>query len=97
MTAAVGCEFTVLSAEAARRGDRSLRRAVVLAAAASATGYAVLVLSQLSVVAEFGVLLALSVGVAYGSAVFVVWATRTPGALPALSRVDRDERLVGVR
>jgi len=97
LTAAVGCEFTVLSAEAARRGDRSLRRAVVLAAAASATGYAVLVLSQLSVVAEFGVLLALSVGVAYGSAVFVVWATRTPGALPALSRVDRDERLVGVR
>lgn len=97
LTAAVGCEFTVLAAEAARRTNQSLYRAVALAAAASATGYAVLLFSQLSVVAEFGLLLALSVGVAFGSAVFVVWLTRTPAVADALNKVDSDERLVGVK
>ncbi|WP_226369824.1 MMPL family transporter [Pseudonocardia oceani] len=97
LTAAVGCEFTVLAAEAARRGDRSLHRAVLLAAAASATGYAVLMFSQLSVVAQFGLLLAVSVGVAMGSAVFVVWLARTSGPARPLDTVDRDHRLVGVQ
>lgn len=97
LTAAVGCEFTVLAAEAARRGDRPLRRAVALAAAASATGYAVLMFSQLSVVAEFGLLLALSVGLAFGSAVFVVWLARTSGPVRPLDPVNRDDRLVGVQ
>ncbi|GAA3239466.1 hypothetical protein GCM10017691_40670 [Pseudonocardia petroleophila] len=97
LTAAVGCEFTVLAAEAARRNDRSLHRAVLLAAAASATGYAVLMFSKLSVVAQFGLLLAVSVGVAMGSAVFVVWLARISGPAEPLNTVDRDRRLVGVK
>ena len=97
LTAAVGCEFTVLAAEAARRNDRSLHRAVLLAAAASATGYAVLMFSKLSVVTQFGLLLAVSVGVAMGSAVFVVWLARISGPAEPLNTVDRDRRLVGVK
>jgi len=73
LTAAVGCEFTVVLAEAARRADAGLRRAVGLAAAASAVGYAVLGFSGLAVVSQFGVLLAGSVVLAYGSARLLVW------------------------
>lgn len=72
LTAAVGCEFTVVLAEAARRADRGIHRAVVLAAAASATGYSVLMLSGLSVVREFGGLLAIAVVLAFSSAALVV-------------------------
>lgn len=97
LTAAVGCEFTVLAAEAARRNDRSLHRAVLLAAAASATGYAVLMFSRLSVVAQFGLLLAVSVGVAMGAAVFAVWLARISGPAEPLDTMDRDRRLVGVQ
>lgn len=72
LTAAVACEFVVLLAVAGRRRDLGLRRSVALAAAASATGYAVLALSKLSVIAEFGVLLAASVGLAYVAAALTV-------------------------
>lgn len=75
LTAAVGCEFTVVLAEAARRRSREIRRTVLLAAAASATGYAVLTLSELSLVRDFGAMLAGSVGLALFSALFVVWLT----------------------
>lgn len=78
LTAAVGCEFTVVLAEAARRRAREIRRAVLLAAAASATGYAVLTFSQLSIVRGFGAMLAGSVGLALLSAAFVVWTTVGP-------------------
>ncbi|OJG06085.1 hypothetical protein BG618_02810 [Pseudonocardia autotrophica] len=87
LTAAVGCEFTVLLAVAARRGDRGLRRAVALAAAASATGYAVLVLSSLTIVAQFGMLLCASVGLAFLSAVLVVRL-----AVPAASTTSPSDR-----
>lgn len=80
LTAAVGCEFTVVLAEAARRGDRGMRRAVLVAVAASATGYAVLAFSELSVVQGFGALLAASVGLAVLAAALVVWLT--PGPAP---------------
>jgi len=79
LTAAVGCEFTVVLAEAARRRTREIRRAVLLAAAASGTGYAVLTLSELSLVRGFGAMLAGSVGLALLSAAFVVWLTVGPG------------------
>ncbi|MHA6793053.1 RND transporter [Pseudonocardia bannensis] len=95
LTAAVGCEFTVLLAEAARRGDAGLRRAVLLAAAASATGYAVLMLSELTVVAEFGMLLMLSVGLAIGSAALVVWAGRASGPSDSLDPMPTAGTLVG--
>ncbi|MCU1679978.1 MAG: superfamily protein-like exporter [Amycolatopsis sp.] len=72
LTAAVGCEFTVLLSEAARRGRRSLRVSVLLAAATSAAGYLVLVLSGLSVIRQFGGLLAGAVLLALAAASFVV-------------------------
>lgn len=72
LTAAVACEFAVLLAVAGRQRDVALRRSVALAASASATGYAVLALSKLSVIAEFGVLLAASVGLAYLAAALTV-------------------------
>lgn len=87
LTAAVGCEFTVVLAEAARRGDRGMRRAVVVAAAASATGYAVLALSALSVVQGFGALLAASVGLALLAAALVVWLS--PGPVPGRAETPR--------
>lgn len=73
LTAAVGCEFTVLLSESARRRDRALRRSVVLAVAASAIGYAVLTVSQLTVIREFGLLLAGSVLLALLAALCTVW------------------------
>jgi len=86
LTAAVGCEFTVVLAEAARRADAGLRRAVGLAAAASAVGYAVLGFSGLAVVSQFGVLLAGSVVLAYASARLLVWLL-PPAAESAASAV----------
>lgn len=74
LTAAVACEFTVLLALAQRRGDRMLARAVDLAAAASATGYAVLAVSDLGLIRGFGVLLAVTVAVALGVSRLLVWA-----------------------
>ncbi|PKV92573.1 hypothetical protein ATK30_3393 [Amycolatopsis echigonensis] len=73
LTAAVGCEFTVLLSEAARRRSRGLRLSILLAASTSTVGYAVLVLSKLAAVREFGVLLAGSVVLALLSAGCVVW------------------------
>lgn len=73
LTAAVGCEFTVVLAEAARRRDTGIGTAVLLAAAASATGYAVLMASELALVRQFGGLLAATVALALGSAALVVW------------------------
>jgi len=74
LTAAVACEFTVLLAVAQRRGDRRIARAVDLAAAASATGYAVLAVSDLGLIRGFGFLLAVTVVVALGVSRLLVWA-----------------------
>jgi predicted RND superfamily exporter protein len=97
LTAAVGCEFTVLLSESARRGRRSLRISVLLAAATSAVGYLVLVASGLAVIRQFGALLAGAVVLALLSASFVVFvwppraeATVVPGA------GARKKELVGV-
>jgi len=80
LTAAVACEFTVVLASASRSGDRHVARAVDLAAAASATGYAVLAMSPLELIRGFGMLLALTVLVALAVSRFLVWAFlgRTP-------------------
>ena len=71
LAAAVSCEFTVVLADAERRG-RS-HRSVLLAAAASATGYGVLAVSGVSSIRSFGLLLAVTVVVAAATARFVVW------------------------
>lgn len=94
LTAAVACEFTVVLAEALRRRDTGLRRAVLLAAAASATGYAVLMLSQLAIIRAFGGLLAGTVGLSVLAATFVVWlSSRARPVDPAPDDQSRsDER-----
>lgn len=97
LTAAVGCEFTVLMAESARTGDRGLRRGVALAALISGVGYAVLVVSPLSIMRDFGVLLAVSTVLSYAAARFVVWAwPPARPARPADSIQVNDEQKVGV-
>jgi uncharacterized protein len=84
LTAAVGCEFTVMVSQSVRRSDRSLRRAVALAAGTSAIGYAVLAVSPLALMREFGLLLAASVGLSYAAALFVVWVWPPTTPLPAV-------------
>jgi predicted RND superfamily exporter protein len=100
LTAAVGCEFTVMMSEAVRNRDGSLRVAVGLATLTSAVGFAVLVVSDLAVMRQFGVLLAGSVLLSYLAARFVVWALPPTGPEAAAELVgDRSERaaMVGVR
>ncbi|GAA4815377.1 MMPL family transporter [Nocardioides caeni] len=94
LTAAVACEFTVLLALARRRGDRRLARSVDLAAAASATGYAVLMVSDLGLIRGFGLLLALTVAVALGVSRLLVWSLLPDSgtAAPTDSPTTRDER-----
>lgn len=91
LTAAVGCEFTVLLAESARRGNRFLRRSVFLATATSAVGYATLAASQLHAVREFGVQLAGSVLLALGGAVVVIWLSG-PGGVVRRGVGEDDQR-----
>jgi hypothetical protein len=75
LTAAVACEFTVMLAEARRRGQTSLRASVLLALATSVVGYLSLVASRITEIREFGVLLAGAVLLAFLSAFTVVRAT----------------------
>ncbi|MDQ4118924.1 MAG: RND transporter, partial [Actinomycetota bacterium] len=67
LTAAVGCEFTIMTCDAVRGRDPRLRTAVALAALTSGAGFAVLAFSQLAVMREFGLLLALSVVLSYAA------------------------------
>ena len=96
LTAAVGCEFTVVLAESVRHRDRGMWRAALLAAGASATGYSVLLFSGLGIVRQFGALLAVTVALAFVSAWFVVWIS--PGArsnleYPEVSSTSVDDDL----
>lgn len=79
LTAAVGCEFTILLSESARSGNRLLRHSVLLATATSAVGYLVLLASSLASIRQFGVLLAAAVVLAMGSAFLVVRLTSPRG------------------
>ncbi len=82
LTAAVGCEFTVMLAEGAR-GRPLLRRAVVLVAATSSAGYLVLLASGLDAVRSFGLFLAEGVGLALIASWAVVAVTvRAPSPQP---------------
>lgn len=97
LTAAVGCEFTVMTCDAVRTRDPRLRTAVTLAALTSGTGFAVLALSDLALMREFGLFLALSVLLSYLAARVVVRAFPPAHgtAEPARSTPAR-EKLVGV-
>lgn len=85
-----GCEFAVLL-RSAHGTPTQVSRGVLVAAVTSAAGYAVLAVSGLEVVREFGLVLAGAVVLSYLSAVLVVRATtgRAPaaGARPADTRV----------
>lgn len=74
LTAAVGCEFTIMFAESIRRRDRTLRQAVLLAALTSGIGYVVLAVSELAALRQFGLLLAGSVVLSYVASCLVVWS-----------------------
>jgi hypothetical protein len=89
LTAAVGCEFTVLLSEASRRRNPALRRAVLLVTATSVVGYAVLVVSGIAVVREFGLLLAGAVLLALLSSLCVVRLTAGPGTQDEPSKPDQ--------
>jgi predicted RND superfamily exporter protein len=99
LTAAVGCEFTVLLSEASRRRNAALRRAVLLVTATSVVGYAVLTISGIAVVREFGLLLAGAVLLALLSSLCVVRLTSNPGprtAQPDAMAPSRSDSLLGV-
>lgn len=72
LTAAVGCEFLAVAAAAhrARRADQ--KRSVLLAAATSTLGYLVLVTSHLAIMRSFGLVLAVSMCLAYASTMLVM-------------------------
>jgi predicted RND superfamily exporter protein len=82
LTAAVGCEFTVLLSQARERGERAVRAAVLMAAASAGIGFLVLVGSQLAVMRQFGVFLAVSVALSYAASRTVVWALPPRSELP---------------
>ena len=91
LTAAVACEFTVMLAEARRRGQASLRASVLLALATSVVGYLSLTASRLTEIREFGLLLAAAVLLAFLSALTVVRSTcpapaQTKASLPETNR-----------
>ncbi|WP_091675937.1 MULTISPECIES: MMPL family transporter [Amycolatopsis] len=97
LIAAVGCEFTVLLAEAERRRDLVLRRSVLLVAAVSTVGYLALALSRLDAIRQFGLLLAAAVLLSIAAAWLVVWLapTRTRSG-PSSETTPVPDLLVGV-
>ncbi|SBW22818.1 RND superfamily protein-like exporter [Candidatus Protofrankia californiensis] len=99
LTAAVGCEFTVLLSESTRRGGRALHTPVLLAATTSAVGYLVLAASDLAVIRQFGVLLAGAVGLALAAAgvVVAVARPRSSGTRPESGSRPVAHELVGVK
>jgi predicted RND superfamily exporter protein len=82
LTAAVGCEFTVLLAAARRHADRSLARSVRLAAVLSIGGYAVLMTSSLPILREFGLALTASVALSLGTALVASRLVRFGSGVP---------------
>jgi predicted RND superfamily exporter protein len=86
LTTATACEFTVLLVYAGADAARTLRRTVGVAALAASLGYLALVASKLSVIRDFGLLLAVTVGLSLLAAQLVVrvlpTAKRVAPALP---------------
>ncbi|GAA4736912.1 RND transporter [Actinomycetospora chibensis] len=86
LTTATGCEFTVMLAEA-RRGRRPwLLRSVALAVSAAVLGYLALTASDLAVLRQFGLLLAVGVITSALAAVLVVEVLLPPTETPASDR-----------
>ncbi|MCU4184409.1 hypothetical protein K6U06_08550 [Acidiferrimicrobium sp. IK] len=92
LTSAVGGEFTVMAASASRAGRSRPWSAVIGAGATSLSGFAVLGLSHLAILRQFGIVLAGSVGLALVAAWVVVsvdnqW--RQPRQVPSGESNDR--------
>lgn len=83
LTAATGSEFAVVLSSAHLLSAAALRRTVAVAGLSSAVGYLVLALSDIAMIQQFGLLLALSIALAYLAAYLVVRAfpmsTGSPG------------------
>lgn len=82
LTTVTAAEFTALLADAGRRTTASTSRIVLWAALTSAIGYLVLVLSSLTVLREFGLVLVASVLLSYGAARVLLWAVAPPTTAP---------------
>jgi uncharacterized protein len=72
LNSAIACEFTIVLAHAARRGDTSLVRTVAVAAAAAGLSYLSLLTSELDILEEFGLFLSATVALSLLSAHLVV-------------------------
>lgn len=98
LTAAVGCEFSVLLAESVRRRDRGLLRSVLLIAVVSAVGYAVLMFSPLAAIAQFGVALSAGMLLSLAIALVVLWVVpeRPPTMEHDTNSRRASETMVGV-
>lgn len=68
LTMAISCEYTVMLRESAGQGLKSLHRTVAVAALSAALGYLALAVSGLSILREFGLLLAGTVVLSFAAA-----------------------------
>jgi predicted RND superfamily exporter protein len=98
LTAATACEFTVMLASRSARSRRlRTRRVVAVAALAAALGFVALSLSGLSIIREFGLVLAGTVGLSFVAAHFVVALLSKsddrpdPGAGPSSMAARKEE------
>lgn len=78
LSTATGCEFSIMLADARRRQRPWLLRSVALAAGAAVLGYSVLAFSELSILREFGLLLAASVLMSWSAAAAVIYVIAPP-------------------
>jgi predicted RND superfamily exporter protein len=87
LTTATACEFTVLLDYASAHAEGRLRRTVWVAALAASLGYLALVISRLSVISDFGLLLAVTVASSLVAAHLVVRVLPAgPDSEPATAR-----------
>ena len=92
LTTATACEFTVLLRQAYLRG-RPSQRTVFVVATAAGLGYLALIASGLAMVREFGLLLAVTVGLSLVAS-YIVVRLLWPGE-PALLDGDPETQVVG--
>ncbi len=97
LTAAVGCEFAVMLAEARRTGDRRLRRSVLIAAAVSAAGYSALSLSGLDLLRQFSATLVAAVGLALLAGLAVSLSVPRATVAAPVAPVRKQPQVAGAR
>jgi hypothetical protein len=88
LTTATACEFTVLLGYAGMHGVGRLRRTVGVAALAASLGYLALVASKLTVIRDFGLLLAATVGLSLLAAHLVTRVLPPKKTVPPVATED---------